>query len=417
MDANTAWVVVGFLAGIAGSGVILVIMLRRAAATQARLTEQRRTEDETRWQQFRELLRGEVATLSREALSANTDDFLKLAPKVLEMQTAKGEQTLEEKKKLIDACLQEMSGRLQRLDGLLQSVDKQRAESHASLKAEINRAAQTTDRLNETTSQLRTALANPQRRGQWGERMAEDVLRLAGFIEGVNYNKQKTAAGGNRPDFTFPMPGGQCVHMDVKFPLANYLKMLDAKEDATRSGFRDAFLKDVRSRIREVTTRDYIDPASGTVDYVLVFIPNEQIYGFIHEQDARVLDDAMRQKVVLCSPLTLYAILAVIRQAIENFRLQESSREILSLLADFKKQWGKYVESMEKLGKRLESAMSEYNELTTTRTKQLDRQLDRIDTLQSAADPKDSTDSSLLGQGTAGHSGPQFDKIAGPANT
>ena len=116
---------------------------------------------------------------------------------------------------------------------------------------------------------------------------------------------------------------------------------------------------------------------------MLVFIPNEQLYGFIHENDPELLEYALGKKVVLCSPLTLYAILSVIRQAAENFRLEQASREILSLLGTFKKEWGKYVEGMDKMGRRLEDAMKQYEELTTTRTRQLERQLDKIDNLRS----------------------------------
>jgi DNA recombination protein RmuC len=311
---------------------------------------------------------------------------LRLAATRFEQQRVQADQTLESKKKLIDAKLEEMSGSLQRVNNLLQEVNKQRAESHASLKTELERATQATNRLHDTTAQLREALANPQRRGQWGERMAEDVLRLAGFIEGVNYFKQQSDGAGNRPDFTFPLPDNRKVNMDVKFPLANYLRMLESEDELQRASLRSAFLRDMRSRVKEVTTRDYIDPAGGTVDYVLVFIPNEQIYSFIHEHDATLLDEALRNRVVLCSPLTLYAILAVIRQAAENFRLEQGSRQILQLLGEFKKQWTRYCESMETMGKRLEAAMKEYGELTGVRTRQLDRQLDKIDDLRAATE-------------------------------
>src|SRR3712207_8703452 len=54
---------------------------------------------------------------------------------------------------------------------------------------------------------------------------SEDVLRLAGFVEGVNYVKQRVIEGrGTRPDFTFSLPRGHVVHMDAKFPAANYLR-------------------------------------------------------------------------------------------------------------------------------------------------------------------------------------------------
>jgi DNA recombination protein RmuC len=214
--------------------------------------------------------------------------------------------------------------------------------------------------------------------------MAEDVLRLAGFIEGVNYVKQQQIAEGTRPDFTFSLPDNRQVHMDVKFPLANYLKMLDAQDDAARAALGTQFLKDVRARVREVTTRAYINPAEGTVDYVLVFIPNEQVYAFIHERDADLLDDAMRRKVVLCSPMTLYAILAVIRQGVENFRLEQSSRQILDLLGEFGKQWRKYIERMDRMGERLAAALKEYEDLVGVRTRQLDRQLDKVENLRAA---------------------------------
>ena len=87
---------------------------------------------------------------------------------------------------------------------------------------------------------------------------------------------------------------------------------------------------------------------------------------------------------MLCSPLTLYAILAVIRQGIETFRSAQNSRQILELLAEFRKQWGKYVEVVDAMGRRLDEAMKKYQELVGVRTRQLERQLDKIDDLQSA---------------------------------
>ena len=62
---------------------------------------------------------------------------------------------------------------------------------------------------------------------------------------------------------------------------------------------------------------------------MLLFIPNEAVYAFIQEQDRSILDDALRNKVVFCSPLTLFAVLAVIRQAVDNFRLSQTTQEIL----------------------------------------------------------------------------------------
>lgn len=379
---TTVALIIGVLLG---GGIALVIFLLRSRQEQTfakQLLEETQQQKEKELSETKAQFETTFAAISRKALSDNSEDFLKLAKVKLEQQKNENEQTLETKKKLIDARLEEMGGKLTELNKLIHAVEKQRAESHGSLKTQIEKTTQVTQRLSDTTNDLREALANPQRRGQWGERMAEDVLRLAGLVEGINYQKQQSLAEGTRPDFTFLLPGDRRVHMDVKFPLANYMKMLDAENDTAREEATSSFLRDVRSRIKEVTTRSYIDPAAGTVDYVIVFFPNEQIYSFIHENDARLLDDALQRKVVLCSPMTLYAILAVIRQAMENFHLEQGSRQVLQLLSEFKKQWGKYVEGMDLMGKRLDQAVDKYRELAGVRTQKLDRQLDRIEDVQ-----------------------------------
>jgi len=366
---------------VMGAGLVLIVQAlgrQREARLARTLLEQAQAEKVQEVSTLLEQVKTSFGALSREALAANTDLFLKVAADRLDQQTSRHGEVLEGSRKLIDARLEDVTRRLTELQRVVQAAEKHGAELQGALTTQ----SQATQRLHETTARLREALANPQRRGQWGERMAEDVLRLAGLVENVNYVKQTRGESGTIPDYTFLLPNQQRLNMDVKFPLPNYLKVLDAPDEATRKACTDQFLRDVRTRINEVTTRAYIDPAQGTVDYVLIFIPNEQIYAFIHEHAPALMDEALHAKVVLCSPLTLYAVLSVIRQAAENFRLQQASRQILELLSDFRQQWARYVEKMERMGKRLEDAWKEYTELVGVRTRQLDRRLDRLDDLR-----------------------------------
>jgi DNA recombination protein RmuC len=134
--------------------------------------------------------------------------------------------------------------------------------------------------------------------------------------------------------------------------------------------------------IKQLTTRDYINPAENTVDYVIMFIPNEQVYSFINEADTRIMDEALKQKVILCSPFTLYAVLAVIRQAVENFNLERTASEILKLLSEFSKQWDAYKEKFRLMGERLDAAKKEYDALITTRSSMLERPLRKIEEMR-----------------------------------
>lgn len=317
------------------------------------------------------------------ALHEVIDHLVQVNREVMASERQLGATDLAQTKGQIDHELAAMRHDVLRLGGLIQEVERDRRQNVGELSAQLAEAGRNTQLLADTTQSLREALSSTAARGQWGERMADDVLRLAGFVDGVNYHRQRAIEGtGRTPDYTFLLPDGMCVHMDVKFPLAAYMRHLDATTDVERERHRKDFLRDVRQRLREVTTRDYVDPSSGTIDCVLLFIPNEQVYGFIQQQDRAILDDALRSKVVFCSPLTLFAVLAVIRQAVDNFRLSQSTQEVLTLLSGFEKQWAKFVDQMDKVGRTLDTATHAFGELEGTRRRQLERQLDKIDAVR-----------------------------------
>jgi DNA recombination protein RmuC len=376
-----------FIGGfIIGAAVVLVVFWIRKREAKA-LAREIVAQAEDRKIQDLELFLGRVresfGTLSLEALSRNTDQFLSLAQERLKRQTQDGEKELEGKKRLIDRSIEAMREDLEKVRTLVVEFEKDRDKKFGHLDAQLKSAAEQTARLQETTGHLREALASSKARGQWGERMAEDVLRLAGFVEGVNYLKQKTMeTSGSRPDFTFLLPNERRANMDVKFPLAGYMRFLESETDLEREAARAQFQRDVRGHVKAVTTRDYINPEAGTLDYVLLFIPNEQIYAFINQNDPGIIDDALKSRVILCSPFTLFAILAIIRQAMDTFNMEKTAGEILRLIGSFRSQWGKFVDSMSKMGGKLDEAQAEYQRLVTTRRRQLERPLDKIDELR-----------------------------------
>jgi len=322
-------------------------------------------------------------SLSMEALRKSTGEFIKLA----DQQSRRGEENLLHKKALIDQTLVNMKSELVKVEEMVGRIEKERKESFAQLSERLQNSVKQTQRLQETTNQLNTALSHSTARGQWGERMAEDVLRMAGFVEGINYQKQKTQEQSRtRPDFTFFLPQNMRVNMDVKFPLTNYLAYLNTESEIEKNQFKSQFLKDVRFRIKEVNTREYINPAENTVDYMIIFIPNEQVYAFINEFDQQLLDTALQNKVILCSPITLYAILAVIRQAVENFSLEKTAAEIMNLLSEFNKQWDRFKERMDSMGRKIDMAQKEFFELITVRSNQLEKPLQKIDSMRKETD-------------------------------
>src|SRR5579883_531001 len=376
----------GLVVGVAAAFALKIIQtksMQALAAEALRSSEEQRKADRDA---MMESLQASFGNLSFQALSQANAALVNMAREQLGSQAQANAMHLDAKKALIDQQLHQMSFQLERMSSSIREMQAERAQQYGELINQLRVTSEQTTALSQTTATLREALANTRVRGQWGERMAEDILRLVGFVENVNYLKQKTIEGTNaRPDFTFFLPRDLKLNMDVKFPLENYLKFLEASSEAERERLRVAFLKDMRNRIREVTSRDYINPAQNTVDYVLLFIPNEQIYAFVQEQDGSLLDEALKSKVILCSPMTLFAIRVVIHQAIDNFKLERASREILTLFGKFNEQWGQFVKRMEMLGKKIGETQKEYDALMTTRRRELEKPLRKIEALREQA--------------------------------
>jgi DNA recombination protein RmuC len=300
-----------------------------------------------------------------------------------ESERALGTAELEQRRALIDRSVAGLTEELTRVSELVRDLDARRGEKLDVLTGILQQQRAGVAELTRTAADLREALSSSKARGQWGERMAEDVLRLAGFLEGVQYAKQRAVAGGRGiPDFTFFMPGGSVLYMDVKFPLDNYLRALEAGSDAEQERHRGQFLRDVRAKVKELADRAYQDADGSPLDCVLLFIPNESLYGYVQQHDPALLDQALTQKVVMCSPLTLFAVLAVIRQAVDSFRMERTAGEILDVLGAFGKQWEQFSTRLDALGRQLETTQRGFDQLAGPRRRQLERQLERIDELR-----------------------------------
>jgi DNA recombination protein RmuC len=355
---------------------------RTAEAIGERLREQSERAQQEHLQTLLQHMSDNFSRLSLEAINKSTTQLVEMAKNQLGAQQTQNSQEFDSKKRLIDQQLSQMGTTLDQVRKLMTDVQTQSGERLGALTTEIRNTADQTKQLTETTNTLRETLANSRARGAWGERMAEDVLQAAGLLPDIHYTKQTTTAAGTRPDFTFKLPKDLLLNMDVKFPLDNYLRAMEAETNEAQGELEKQFLRDVRTHVKAVTTRDYIDPEANTVDCVLLFIPLEQVYGFILQRDRTLLENSLESRVVLCSPFSLFGVLSVIRQAAEMFSLQQAAGEMLTLLGAFSKEWGRYADSLDKLENDFQRLTKDFDAATGTRRRAMERQLNKLEILR-----------------------------------
>jgi len=308
-----------------------------------------------------------------------------LAREKLESASVNLKQDFQNKQTIIQDTIKRLHDELQNANDKLEKAERDRIGTFQGLKEQMTAQAKQTQDLISTTTKLQSVLSNNQTRGQFGEQVAENLLQMSGFVKGVDYLVQETQAEGSRPDFSVLLPNGMKINIDSKFPYQNLLKIMDSKTEQEKNQYRKAFEQDIKTKIRQVTTRDYINPEENTVDFVILFVPNEMIFSYIYDKMNEVWIEGLEKKVVFAGPFSFTAILRMVRQAYDNFSIQKNLQNIVKYIQTFREEFGKYNEEFDKLGDRLESTSKQYQSVAQTRTLKLSRIVDKIE-LESGAE-------------------------------
>ena len=255
--------------------------------------------------------------------------------------------------------------------------------------------------VDQQTRNLISVLNNNQSRGQWAEFQVEDLLGVMEYKDGIHYETQKIMSSGNKPDFTFYLPDNKTINMDSKFPLTIYMEISklnrdledDSLDEISRREITDLikiknkeFLdRAIKNKIDETSTREgYISPEEDTVDFVLMYIPLENLYHFlltstIGAKNTPVIQYAFAQKVILVSPQTLMAYLETIRHSMKLFSLQTDTKNILSTHEKVKSEIRKFIDSFDETTKKLDQTVKAFDSLKTTRVNKLEKSFEELD--------------------------------------
>ena len=257
--------------------------------------------------------------------------------------------------------------------------------------------------VDQQTRNLISVLNNNQSRGQWAEFQVEDLLEIMEYKEGLHYQTQKRMSSGTIPDFTFYLPENKTINMDSKFPLTNYMEISKLNRDledetldelarkeiteSIRNKNKEFLDKAIKTKIDDTSSREgYISAEEGTVDFVLMYIPLENLYHFLLTSEiganrTPVIQYAFSKKVILVSPQTLMAYLETIRHSMKLFSLQTDTKNILATHEKIKVEIRKFIESFDDVTKRLDQTVKSFEALKTTRVNKLEKSFEELDSV------------------------------------
>ena len=312
---------------------------------------------------------------NKEILKEERERFAELSDEKMK----RNEQYLEGKKDLIKEMVEKIDNGLRDSQNKIENSEKERIGEFSKLKTILEEHKNITGELKNSTDNLKNILSNNQLRGKYGEEVAENLLKIAGFVKGINYDSnlsQETNA--NRPDFTIYLPDKSKVNIDVKFPYSNLQKYQEVESEKEKKEYFAKFKTDVKQKIKQITSRDYINPEEKTLDFVVLFVPNEMIFSVINDKLYDVVEEANEKKVAIVGPVSFITFLRIIHQSYDNFKIQEDLHRVVNLIGKFKEEFYKYNNEFDNIGSKLKSLSGQYDKVAGVRTRQLSKVVEQI---------------------------------------
>lgn len=247
-----------------------------------------------------------------------------------------------------------------------------------SLQESIQTLVEANQRISADAVNLTNAIVgtrNNKFQGDWGETILEQILENSGLIEGEQWERQATlrADSGSaavneesnramKPDIIVHFPGKRDIIIDSKVSLTAYISYLSAEDDSSRAQYLKEHIASVRSHIDNLSSKSYDRYNIHSLDYVMLFIPNEPSYFVAMEADNSLWNYAYKKGVVLISPSNLISTLFVVNSLWTRERQQRDVQKIVDTANAIYDKFVNFTDNFTKIESSLNKAMDAYRD-------------------------------------------------------
>lgn len=303
------------------------------------------------------------AVLASDVLGKNSEQFLQLVTERFQQHNQDAAKSLGDREKALEALVKPLSESLSKFDLRVGEIEKAREGAYAAMQEQVRYIAEGQLALRGETGRLVQALRSPKTRGRWGEVQLRKVLELAGMTQHVDFVEQSTMTGADgalRPDAVIRLPGSKNLVVDAKTPLEAYLASIEADE-AARPELLLQHARQVRAHARALGSKEYWKSLPDSPDFVVMFVPGDAFYAAALEADPTLFEEALRQRVLIATPMNLLALVWTIAYGWRHERMAQNAQEVADLGRDLYERVKTFGEHFGDLGDALRRAVDRYN--------------------------------------------------------
>ena len=346
-------ILIGLLAGLLLGAIALVLIRSKSTDEVEPPASSPSGLNEAELLVLKSVIRDEVTQATQSAMQATSDG----TEKFFVAQAA----TLEEKTKSLltpaETILKALDERVEKL-----------TTSYNTHQGKVSRLTEEMMGMNTAANKMVQAMHSPVSRGKWGENSLRNIIETAGMLPYSDFTEQTTGEVEGRvlrPDVVINLPNQGSLAVDAKAPefAEAYEKMIATESIEEQQLLLADHIKSMRAHVKTLSLKEYWNQFDRSPEFVVMFVPLESMLSDALKADPTLVDDAMRSRVLIASPMNLLALLLAAHRGWQDFRVQEDAKKIGDLTKELYKRFSTLFDYVRKTGKGIQQSTTNYNNL------------------------------------------------------
>lgn len=316
------------------------------------------------------------------AMKHSNDNFINLAKQTLEKYFAEADKGLTNKTLEIEKIIKPLTEKVDNYDKKITDFQVQSTKSLGNVKVYLQELAKMQNELTKQTNSLVGALKSPRIRGRWGEIGLRRIVEYSGLNEYCDFTEQvHNKETGQRPDLIINLPEKRRIIVDSKLPLEAYLDAVESDNQQEKLVLLKKHTQAVRDNLKRLSSKKYSDNFEQSIDFVVMYIEIEPALSAALSADHGLINDALKQNVIIATPTTFIALLQTVAYGWRQYEISKNAQLILAETKEFYTRTAVFTEHFEQIGKMVNNLVEKFNQATGSWSRRVEPSLRRIEDL------------------------------------
>ena len=314
----------------------------------------------------KEKLQNEFRLAAAAALETTAEQFLTSAIKDLRQVKTEADDSLDIKKLEISSSVNDMKNKLEEYQKVVKKFEEERFTLYAKLEQSLSQVLSAEQSVKTETAALKRVLTESSGvRGQWGERVLQEILEQNNLVRGIHFETQVSLAENDdtdlRPDFVVHLAGGKRLVIDSKEVAGEYALAQDTDDPEKQKEHYTKLVSNIRTHLIQLGRKEYQARLDPEVPFVVMFITSEAAIRAAFATDPSLFQESTERRVILASPMTIMPLIYLVAHSWQQQQLAQNARELSLVIEELGNRIYRFVEHVRDIRSGIKKASDSWD--------------------------------------------------------